>query len=137
MMRKTLMMIMVVSFFLIGAQSLQAQEVVWYVGSDYNSCSTYFTVGLHSQTVVITRLRVDNNLNPLDVEEDYVTFTRTEHYVRLTPCPNRRYIYRIYTDVGGVRTLASNQAYIIRAEDNLDPWLACAACNEEHQTTKE
>jgi len=128
-MKKAILMVLVVAFMAIGVQSLQAQEVVWYVGSDVNSCYTYFTAGLHADTVVITRTRVNNDLVPLDVEQDYVTFTRTQHYENRNSCPNWRYIYRIYTEVGGVRTLASNKAYVVKANDN-NPTIMCAACME-------
>lgn len=129
-MKKTIMVVFVIAFMAIGVQSLQAEDVIWYVGSDVNSCSTYFFAGSHTGTVVITRTRVDNNLNPIDVETDFVTFASNQHYVINSSCPNRRYIYRIYYDVGGVRTLASNKAYILRAADNVGGPIACSACPE-------
>jgi len=128
-MKKAILMVLVVAFMAIGVQSLQAQEVVWYVGSDVNSCSTYFTVGLHADTVIITRTRVDSDLNVITPESDYLTFTRTQHYQLLSPCPGWRYIYRIYKEVNGVRTLATNSAYILRAADNVYN-VACKNCAE-------
>ncbi len=134
-MKKTILMVLVIAFMAIGVQSLQAQEVEWYVGSDVNSCSTYFFVGLHANTVVITRTRVSNTLEVLIPEADYITFTRTQHYQLSSPCPNWRYIYRIYNDVNGVRTLATNQAYIVRAQDN-NTNIYCMDCMEQEDEDK-
>ncbi|MCP4156270.1 MAG: hypothetical protein GY757_51630, partial [bacterium] len=73
-----------------------SQDVYWSVNSD-NSCSTFFYVGSHTESVKIMQLQVNSDLTPYYgatwVEID--TLGVNDHNLSSSECANFRYLYKL------------------------------------------